>query len=89
MGANADQDKPLVIDTPKLECRSEVALPLSVVPEIAAFQHSVRPLDARTLAALAKRFADVVPEGEFSVAALQGCDLFLSFASVHKDAELM
>lgn len=35
-------------------------------------KHSAAPLDKRTLAILAQRFADGVPEEEFSVAALQG-----------------
>ena len=39
----------------------------------------VKPLDMKTLAVLAKRFADGVPEEEFSVAGLQGCRSFLSF----------
>ncbi|KAF7376913.1 hypothetical protein MSAN_00109100 [Mycena sanguinolenta] len=34
--------------------------------------HSARPLDGKTLANLAKSFADSIPDGEFSVAALQG-----------------
>ena len=33
-----------------------------------------KPLDRKTLAALAKEFADGVPEEEFSVAGLQGCE---------------
>ena len=33
-----------------------------------------KPLDRKTLAVLAKKFADVVPEEEFSVAGLQGCE---------------
>ena len=37
----------------------------------------MKPLDRKTLAVLAKKFADVVPEEEFSVAGLQGCKLFL------------
>lgn len=36
-----------------------------------------KPLDRKTLAVLAKKFADVVPEEEFSVAGLQGCEFFL------------
>jgi hypothetical protein len=48
-----------------------------VAPEIVAAQHSVRPLDGKTLANLAKCFADSIPEGEFSVAALQGCACLL------------
>jgi chaperone BCS1 len=37
-------------------------------------QHSAKPLDAATLADFAKKFADSIPEEEFSVAALQGCE---------------
>ena len=37
----------------------------------------VKPLDKKTLALLAKKFADGVPEEEFSVAGLQGCKSFL------------
>jgi len=36
----------------------------------------VKPLDKRTLAVLAKKFADGLPEEEFSVASLQGCECF-------------
>ena len=32
----------------------------------------------KTLAVLAKKFADVIPEEEFSVAGLQGCE-FITF----------
>ncbi|KAF8149354.1 hypothetical protein B0H34DRAFT_802368 [Crassisporium funariophilum] len=39
-------------------------------PDIALFKG--KPLDRRTLAILAKRFADGIPEEEFSVAGLQG-----------------
>ena len=39
----------------------------------------MKPLDRKTLAVLAKKFADVVPEEEFSVAGLQGCQSFLFF----------
>ena len=39
-----------------------------------------KPLDRKTLAVLAKKFADVVPEEEFSVAGLQGCEfIFILF----------
>ncbi|TFK20759.1 P-loop containing nucleoside triphosphate hydrolase protein [Coprinopsis marcescibilis] len=41
-------------------------------PEVTARSHSAAPLDKKTLAVLAKTFADGVPEGEFSVAGLQG-----------------
>jgi chaperone BCS1 len=47
-------------------------LPPPVEDQILAGQHSAEPLDAATLNRLAKKFADGVPEEEFSVAALQG-----------------
>ncbi|KAF8345503.1 P-loop containing nucleoside triphosphate hydrolase protein [Amanita rubescens] len=47
-------------------------LPPPVEEHILASQHSAKPLDAATLNKLAKKFADGVPEEEFSVAALQG-----------------
>ena len=49
-------------------------LPPPVEDHILASQHSAKPLDAATLNKLAKKFADGVPEEEFSVAALQGCE---------------
>ncbi|KAI0076144.1 P-loop containing nucleoside triphosphate hydrolase protein, partial [Panus rudis PR-1116 ss-1] len=36
--------------------------------------HSAKPLDGATLNRLAKQFADSIPDEEFSVAALQGCE---------------
>ncbi|KAJ7601304.1 hypothetical protein FB45DRAFT_396501 [Roridomyces roridus] len=63
---------PMPMTMPQFGSSNEAYLPPPVAAEIAAAQHTARPLDARTLAALAKRFADAVPEGEFSVAALQG-----------------
>jgi chaperone BCS1 len=47
-----------------------------VAEEILASKHSAQPLDEATLNMLAKKFADGVPEEEFSVAALQGCKSF-------------
>ncbi|EJD05988.1 P-loop containing nucleoside triphosphate hydrolase protein [Fomitiporia mediterranea MF3/22] len=47
-------------------------LPPPPDPEIAAASHSARPLSAESLSRLAKQFADSIPAGEFSVAALQG-----------------
>lgn len=52
--------------------RNQAYLPPPVDDEIA--QHSAKPLDGETLAKLAKTFADSIPEEEFSVAALQGCE---------------
>jgi len=40
--------------------------------DVAASRHSAAPLDRKSLSVLAKTFADGVPEGEFSVAGLQG-----------------
>ncbi|KAJ7502638.1 hypothetical protein B0H11DRAFT_645371 [Mycena galericulata] len=57
---------------PQFGSSNKAYLPPPVAPEIVAAQHSARPLDGKTLASLAKRFADSIPEGEFSVAALQG-----------------
>jgi chaperone BCS1 len=45
-----------------------------VEEHILASHHSAKPLDAVRLGLLAKKFADGVPEEEFSVAALQGCE---------------
>lgn len=42
-------------------------------------RHSAAPLDKKMLNELAKKFADGIPEEEFSVAALQGCELFFLF----------
>ncbi|KAJ7277811.1 hypothetical protein C8J57DRAFT_1503651 [Mycena rebaudengoi] len=44
--------------TPLPPCRAELA------PEIVAMQHSVHLLDGKTLAGLAKRFADSIPDRE-------------------------
>ncbi|KAJ7457828.1 P-loop containing nucleoside triphosphate hydrolase protein [Mycena latifolia] len=57
---------------PQFGSSNKAYLPPPVAPEIVSAQHSARPLDGKTLAGLAKRFADSIPEGEFSVAALQG-----------------
>lgn len=40
-------------------------------------RHSAAPLDKKALNDLAKKFADGIPEEEFSVAGLQGCELCL------------
>lgn len=47
-------------------------------PPDASITAKVKPLDRKTLAVLAKKFADGVPEEEFSVAGLQGCE-FVAF----------
>ncbi|KAJ7018394.1 P-loop containing nucleoside triphosphate hydrolase protein [Mycena alexandri] len=61
---------------PQFGSSNKAYLPPPVAPEIVAAQHSARPLDGKTLANLAQRFAESIPEGEFSVAALQGCACF-------------
>jgi len=49
-----------------------------LIAEIAAnSRQSVNPLDKKMLNKFAKMFADGIPEDEFSVAALQGCESFL------------
>jgi chaperone BCS1 len=48
-------------------------------PDEALAKNRVKPLDKKTLAVLAKRFADGLPEDEFSVAGLQGCQCFFFF----------
>jgi len=59
--------------------KNEACLPPAVEEHIAACVHNTVPLSATRLAALAKQFADSIPDEEFSVAALQGCEcLFLS-----------
>lgn len=67
------------IEAPKLEvfgAKNQAYMPPPVEDHIAACQHSAKPLDGAKLARLAKKFADSIPEDEFSVAALQGCELF-------------
>jgi len=43
-------------------------------PDEALTKNRVKPFDKKTLAILAKRFADGLPDDEFSVAGLQGCE---------------
>ncbi|KAF8878838.1 hypothetical protein BD779DRAFT_1173609 [Infundibulicybe gibba] len=62
----------LVGDLPQFGSSNQTYLPPPVEPHILANHHSAKPLDRETLGMLAKRFADAVPEEEFSVAALQG-----------------
>jgi mitochondrial chaperone BCS1 len=54
--------------------KNQAYLPPPVEEHLAASQHSAKPLDSITLGILAKKFADSIPEDEFSVAALQGCE---------------
>jgi chaperone BCS1 len=63
------------IEVPKPEvfgAKNQTYMPPPVDDHIAACQHSAKPLDGAKLALLAKKFADSIPEDEFSVAALQG-----------------
>ncbi|KAF5386920.1 hypothetical protein D9615_001920 [Tricholomella constricta] len=57
---------------PQFGASNQAYLPPPVEEHILSSQHSAKPLDAVTLGILAKKFADGVPEEEFSVAALQG-----------------
>ena len=54
--------------------QNQAYLPPPVEEEILEAKHSAKPLDGATLAMLAKKFADSIPDEEFSVAALQGCE---------------
>lgn len=54
--------------------KNRAYMPPPVEDHIASLAHSAKPLDGAKLAFLAKRFADGVPDEEFSVAALQGCE---------------
>ncbi|PIL36297.1 transporter [Ganoderma sinense ZZ0214-1] len=54
------------------EVQNQAYLPPPIEAEIMEAKHSAKPLDGATLAALAKKFADSIPDEEFSVAALQG-----------------
>lgn len=63
--------------------KNQAYMPPPVEEHIAACQHSAKPLDGVKLAQLAKKFADSIPDDEFSVAALQGCEsCFLSSLAV-------
>ncbi|KAG6853444.1 hypothetical protein C0991_004369 [Blastosporella zonata] len=57
---------------PQFGASNQAYLPPPVEEHILTSQHSAKPLDAMTLGILAKKFADGVPQEEFSVAALQG-----------------
>ncbi len=58
---------------------NQAYLPPPVEDEIMEAKHSAKPLDGETLARLGKEFADAIPDEEFSVAALQGCECPDSF----------
>lgn len=59
--------------------KNQAYLPPPVEEHIVACQHSAKPLDGIKLAQLAKNFADSIPDDEFSVAALQGCEFDLNY----------
>jgi chaperone BCS1 len=63
--------------------KNRAYLPPPIEEHIAASQHSAKPLDSATLGMLAKKFADSIPEEEFSVAALQGCQ-YISHLLVYR-----
>lgn len=62
---------------PQFGATNQAYLPPPVEERILASHHSAKPLDAVRLGLLAKQFADGVPEEEFSVAALQGCEYYI------------
>ncbi|KAK0438308.1 P-loop containing nucleoside triphosphate hydrolase protein [Desarmillaria tabescens] len=57
---------------PQFGANNRAYLPPPIEEHIANTHHSAKPLDNVTLAFLAKKFADAIPQEEFSVAALQG-----------------
>jgi chaperone BCS1 len=73
---------------PQFGASNQAYLPPPVAEEILASQHSAKPLDAVTLNKLAKKFADGVPQEEFSVAALQGCKFFCSASFIPYNVEM-
>lgn len=73
---------PRVLGPDDFGAKNRAYLPPPIEEHIAASQHSAKPLDSATLGMLAKKFADSIPEEEFSVAALQGCQYSFTFACV-------
>ncbi|KAJ6483980.1 P-loop containing nucleoside triphosphate hydrolase protein [Mycena sanguinolenta] len=71
-GKKAAKERGQAPALPQFGSSNKAYLPPPIAPEIEAAQHSARPLDGKTLANLARSFADSIPDGEFSVAALQG-----------------
>lgn len=63
---------PIVLDKDQFGASNTAYLPPPPDPSL----NKVKPLDRKTLAILAKQFADGLPEDEFSVAGLQGCKRF-------------
>jgi mitochondrial chaperone BCS1 len=72
---------------PQFGASNQAYLPPPVAEEILASKHSAKPLDAATLNKLAKKFADGVPEEEFSVAALQGCKFIFTPCFIIRSAK--
>lgn len=64
---------------PKTNEKAEGHIPPAMEEHIAACSHSAPPLSGARLAELAKQFANALPDEEFSVAALQGCECSFSF----------
>lgn len=54
--------------------------PLFAPPSLLTKKRKNTPLDPQTLSKLAKEFAGAIPEKEFSIAALQGCEYPFSHA---------
>ncbi|KAK0204018.1 P-loop containing nucleoside triphosphate hydrolase protein [Desarmillaria ectypa] len=57
---------------PQFGANNRAYLPPPIEEYITNNYHSAKPLDSVALALLAKKFADAIPQEEFSVAALQG-----------------
>jgi chaperone BCS1 len=64
--------------------KNQAYLPPPVDENISSNHHSAKPLDNETLARLAKTFADAIPDEEFSVAALQGCESCFSLFCLYQ-----
>lgn len=75
--AGTNTAPPAAVGKGTLGAKNTAYIPPPVDESIAAASHSAKPLDAATLAQLSKTFADAIPDHEFSVAALQGCELLL------------
>ena len=71
-GASASKER-RVRTVSEAGLQNQAYRPPPVEEEILEAKHSAKPLDGATLAMLAKKFADAIPDEEFSVAALQGC----------------
>lgn len=67
---DSPSSNPIALDKDQFGATNTAYLP----PPPDASLTKVKALDRKTLATLAKRFADGLPEDEFSVAGLQGCE---------------